>query len=85
MAPTSSVKSREHDAEEKRSDHSTASPESSIAPKELVDNGGVVVAETSRGVIQMNLLKDRLDTKYKILLYGGFALLAYVMSLGTFQ
>lgn len=33
----------------------------------------------------MDQLKDRLDTKYRVLLYGGFALLAYVMSLGAFR
>lgn len=42
-----------------------------------------LVAEKSRGVLQMELLSSRMDTKYHVLLYGAFALLAYVMSLGA--
>lgn len=41
-----------------------------------------LTTEKSRGVLQMELLSSRVDTRYRILLYGGFALLAYVMSLG---
>ena len=41
-----------------------------------------VVAQVSRGVQQMELLRSRLDIKYRVLLYGAFALLACVMTLG---
>lgn len=45
--------------------------------------GDALVTEKSRGVRQMEALQSRLSTKYRILLYGSFALLAYVMSLGA--
>lgn len=84
MAPTTaSVKSRENDLESKE-DRSISSPsDSSLGNVELDERNGVVVAARSRGVQQMIQLKDRLDTKYRVLLYGGFALLAYIMSLGA--
>ncbi|GAA6039855.1 hypothetical protein JCM8097_006764 [Rhodosporidiobolus ruineniae] len=40
--------------------------------------------EKSRGVRQMEALSERLNTKYRILLYGSFAVLAYVMSLDQY-
>lgn len=42
-----------------------------------------LIPDQSRGTLQMERLKDRLSTKYRILLYGSFALLAYVMSLSA--
>ena len=50
-----------------------------------VGSDGVVILKQSRGVTQMEALTSRLSLKYKILLYGGFAILAYVMSLGEYQ
>ncbi|KAK4049011.1 hypothetical protein OIV83_004372 [Microbotryomycetes sp. JL201] len=46
--------------------------------------GGAVVSEKSRGVLQMEQLNARMSLKYRVLLYGGFALLAYVMSLDQY-
>ncbi|KAL8279884.1 hypothetical protein RQP46_007734 [Phenoliferia psychrophenolica] len=43
-----------------------------------------LVADKSRGVIQMEILASRLDTKYRILLYGAFALLAFTMTLDQY-
>ncbi|GAA5849843.1 hypothetical protein JCM8547_000583, partial [Rhodosporidiobolus lusitaniae] len=43
-----------------------------------------LVLEKSRGVEQMDRLKGRMSLKYKLLLYGSFALLAYVMSLDQY-
>ncbi|KAJ9092052.1 hypothetical protein QFC20_007483 [Naganishia adeliensis] len=43
---------------------------------------GPVITSKSKGVIRMELLASRLNTKYLILLYGGFILLAYTLSLG---
>ncbi|GAA6023215.1 hypothetical protein JCM10207_004482 [Rhodosporidiobolus poonsookiae] len=42
------------------------------------------VAPKSKGVRQMEALNARMSLKYRILLYGGFALLAYVMSLDQY-
>ncbi|ORY92512.1 major facilitator superfamily domain-containing protein [Leucosporidium creatinivorum] len=82
MATTRSS-SQEHDREEK-GDLSSASPSTHSSPfdhQAVVDDNGVVILEKSRGVVQMETLTERLNTKYRIALYGGFALLAYVMSL----
>lgn len=46
---------------------------------------GPVITSKSKGVIGMELLASRLNTKYFILLYGGFILLAYTLSLGKFR
>ncbi|SCV73286.1 BQ2448_7212 [Microbotryum intermedium] len=46
--------------------------------------GGVIVPRKSRGVIRMEHLARRINTKYLVFLYGGFALLAYVMSLDQY-
>ncbi|KAM0787422.1 hypothetical protein ACM66B_003504 [Microbotryomycetes sp. NB124-2] len=46
--------------------------------------GGAIVSEKSRGVLQMEQLNARMSLKYRVLLYGGFALLAYVMSLDQY-
>jgi hypothetical protein len=43
---------------------------------------GPIITSKSKGVIGMELLVSRLSTKYYILLYGGFILLAYTLSLG---
>ena len=58
---------------------------STSTPSSIANAGGdALVTEKSRGVRQMEALQTRLSTKYRILLYGSFAVLAYVMSLGTF-
>ena len=41
----------------------------------------VLVERKSKGVVEMEALAERINTKYLILLYGGFAILAYVLSL----
>lgn len=56
---------------------------SSSYPSSLAHDSDALVTDKSRGVRQMEALQSRLSTKYRILLYGSFALLAYVMSLGT--
>jgi SIT family siderophore-iron:H+ symporter-like MFS transporter len=33
--------------------------------------------------VEMEALAEKINTKYLILLYGGFAILAYVLSLST--
>ena len=43
----------------------------------------VVVTDKSEGVRKMELLSSRINMKYLLLLYGGFTILAYVMSLGA--
>lgn len=43
---------------------------------------GPIITSKSKGVIGMELLASRLNTKYFVLLYGGFVLLAYTLSLG---
>lgn len=58
---------------EKASEPTSSSPSSSL-----------LVAPKSRGVVQMEELNHRMDTKYRVLLYGGFAILAYVMSLDQY-
>ncbi|KAJ9099689.1 hypothetical protein QFC20_005621 [Naganishia adeliensis] len=45
---------------------------------------GPVITSKSKGVIGMELLASRLNTKYLILLYGGFILLAYTLSLDQY-
>lgn len=45
---------------------------------------GPIITSKSKGVIGMELLASRLNTKYFVLLYGGFVLLAYTLSLGEF-
>lgn len=81
---TARSSSHEHDREEK-ADLSSASPSTHSGAFDnmaVVDDNGVTIVEKSRGVVQMETLNERLNTKYRIALYGGFALLAYVMSLG---
>lgn len=41
----------------------------------------VLVERKSKGVVEMEALAEKINTKYLILLYGGFAILAYVLSL----
>lgn len=43
-----------------------------------------MIEEKSRGVQRMEFLSARVGTKYRVLLYTGFTLLAYVMSLGNY-
>jgi SIT family siderophore-iron:H+ symporter-like MFS transporter len=43
----------------------------------------VLVERKSKGVVEMEALAEKINTKYLILLYGGFAILAYVLSLST--
>ncbi|KWU46655.1 putative siderochrome-iron transporter [Rhodotorula sp. JG-1b] len=58
---------------------------STSAPSSITNAGGdALVSEKSRGVRQMEALQTRLSTKYRILLYGSFAVLAYVMSLDQY-
>ena len=45
---------------------------------------GPIITSKSKGVIGMELLASRLNTKYFVLLYGGFVLLAYTLSLGEY-
>ena len=48
---------------------------------ELKSDGPVITAK-SKGVVGMELLLSRMNVKYLILLYGGFILLSYTLSLG---
>lgn len=78
---TTRASSTEHDREEKASPVSsrpTLHGEKQAAgdDKTFVDETGSVVLEESRGVAQMAALHSRLSVKYRILLYGGFAILA---------
>jgi hypothetical protein len=41
----------------------------------------VLVERKSKGVVEMEALAEKINTKYLILLYGGFAILACVLSL----
>lgn len=45
---------------------------------------GPVITAKSKGVVGMELLLSRMNVKYLILLYGGFILLSYTLSLGEF-
>ncbi|KAI5449653.1 hypothetical protein NCC49_004203 [Naganishia albida] len=45
---------------------------------------GPIITSKSKGVIGMELLASRLNKKYFILLYGGFILLAYTLSLDQY-
>lgn len=58
---------------------------STSTPSSLSHESDGLITEKSRGVRQMEALQSRLSTKYRILLYGSFAVLAYVMSLGAFS
>jgi hypothetical protein len=42
-----------------------------------------IVTPKSKGVVGMELLLSRMNVKYLVLLYGGFNLLSYTLSLGT--
>lgn len=44
----------------------------------------VEIEPRSKGVIEMEALRKRINVKYLCLLYGTFALLAYVLSLSEF-
>lgn len=51
----------------------------------IVEDGKsqVEIEPRSKGVIEMEALRERINVKYLVLLYGTFALLAYVLSLST--
>ncbi|GAA5980726.1 hypothetical protein JCM10908_001752 [Rhodotorula pacifica] len=57
---------------------------STSSPSSLSHESDGLITEKSRGVRQMEALQSRLSTKYRILLYGSFAILAYVMSLDQY-
>ena len=42
-----------------------------------------IITPKSKGVVGMELLLSRMNVKYLVLLYGGFILLSYTLSLGT--
>lgn len=44
----------------------------------------VEIEPRSKGVIEMEALRERINVKYLCLLYGTFALLAYVLSLSEY-
>jgi SIT family siderophore-iron:H+ symporter-like MFS transporter len=46
-------------------------------------NKKAIVTPKSKGVVGMELLLSRMNVKYLVLLYGGFILLSYTLSLGT--
>jgi hypothetical protein len=48
------------------------------------ENNGpkAIVTPKSKGVVGMELLLSRMNVKYLVLLYGGFILLSYTLSLG---
>ncbi|GAA5961238.1 hypothetical protein JCM3765_002881 [Sporobolomyces pararoseus] len=52
--------------------------------EDLSPEPSVLVEDKSRGVIQIERFRERIDTKYRIFLYGSFTLLAYVMSLDQY-
>ena len=81
--PTTARSSREQDREEKAGAFTEGSRPSSRGEKQttrddntFVDETGSVVVPESRGVTEMAALHARLSTKYRVLLYGGFAILA---------
>jgi SIT family siderophore-iron:H+ symporter-like MFS transporter len=51
----------------------------------IVEDGrsDIIIERKSKGVVEMEALAEKINTKYLILLYGGFAILAYVLSLST--
>ncbi|BGP36663.1 hypothetical protein JCM10449v2_000564 [Rhodotorula kratochvilovae] len=71
------------DIDPEKADTSSTSPSSSSPVEQHAQDGGFVTAK-SRGVLQMEALNSRLSTKWRILLFAGFALLAYVMSLDQY-
>ncbi|GAA5834491.1 hypothetical protein JCM9279_004331 [Rhodotorula babjevae] len=71
------------EVDHEKADSSSTSPSSTAAPEYEVGHGAVVTAK-SRGVQQMEAMHSRLSTKWRILLYSGFTLLAYVMSLNQY-
>jgi hypothetical protein len=71
---TDRMSSNQHDHEEKASSIRSTNDGAHV--------DGSVVPEKSRGVLKMESLSQRINTKYLAMLYGSFALLAYVMSLG---
>jgi SIT family siderophore-iron:H+ symporter-like MFS transporter len=70
---------------DEKDDSPDLSPTKSFCADEeasVTDSESAMVTAKSRGVFDMEMLSSRLNTKYKIALYGGFALLAYCLSLG---
>ncbi|BGP28642.1 hypothetical protein JCM10296v2_000378 [Rhodotorula toruloides] len=81
MPSTPSTRTPSHEiVDEEKAAYASASP--SLRQSDTAD--ATLVAAKSRGVRQMEALSNRMSLKYRILLYGGFALLAYVMSLDQY-
>lgn len=49
----------------------------------IYESKGAVIEKKSKGVVEMESLKERVNVKFLCILYGFFALLAYVLSLST--
>lgn len=47
----------------------------------VFESNGAVIERKSKGVVEMESLKERVNVKFLCILYGFFALLAYVLSL----
>ncbi|BGO99264.1 hypothetical protein NBRC10513v2_000368 [Rhodotorula toruloides] len=81
MSSTPSTRAPSHEiTDEEKADYASASP--SLKQGDTAD--ATLVPAKSRGVRQMEALSNRMSVKYRVLLYGGFALLAYVMSLDQY-
>jgi SIT family siderophore-iron:H+ symporter-like MFS transporter len=58
-----------------------------ISDRDSLEDGSstdTLIEAKSKGVAEMEYLADRINTKLLILVYGGFAVLAYVLSLSRF-
>lgn len=78
-SPAEQIPAREKSPSLENNDEST--------DKETITEDGksdVLVERKSKGVVEMEALAEKINTKYLILLYGGFAILAYVLSLSKF-
>lgn len=58
-----------------------ASPSDDGSLEDGSSRSDTLIEEKSRGVVEMEYLADRINTRLLILLYGGFAVLAYTLSL----
>ena len=81
--------SSQEDKSSYKDDQSIAQRENDVSNVPTLDSrptvakpDGPIITSKSKGVIGMELLASRLNTKYFVLLYGGFVLLAYTLSLG---
>ncbi|GAA5899277.1 uncharacterized protein JCM6883_005166 [Sporobolomyces salmoneus] len=69
------------------SDRTTLSSQNDIEKHhedELTPEPSVIVEEKSKGVVQIERFRERIDTKYRIALYGSFTILAYILSLDQY-